>query len=139
MNLTRQKYKSVAVSSKNFKDLADFIRVIVDIYSSSEVNREYWLTEREKDFFVSTVIHVLNGIDNPISKEALQIYKNNFNPATKNHVISDYINKCRKKGWVKYEPTEKRVEIPPMFYEINVDKDVIEFNLSYEYRNGSTD
>jgi hypothetical protein len=106
---------------------------MIDVYSASEVKREFWLTDREKEFFIATIIHINNGYFNPIGEESLQIYKKYFSPTTNNPKISDYLNRIRKKCWVKYDKEAKVVEIPLMFQDINTSSDVITFNLRYAY------
>jgi len=133
MHLRRNNSRAVAESHQGFNDIGLYIRVIIDIYSASEVNREYWLTEREKEFYVATVVHITEGIDNPISDEAVQIYKKYFNPTTDKIKISDYLNRCRKKEWLKYDTGNRKVEIPQIFHNIDKNTDVMDFNLRYIY------
>jgi hypothetical protein len=133
MHLSRNKNKAVADSSKNFDQFDRYVRIIIDVYSSSEVNRDFWLTEREKEFYVSTIIHCSNGFLNPISEEAIQIYKKYFNQSTNKGKISDYINRIRKKGWIKYNKKNKRVDIPKIFHELGVEGDEMTFNLRFIY------
>lgn len=133
MNFSRIEDKAAADSFKLYSDITRYLRVIVDIYSSSEIDRIYWLTDREKDFFVATVILLSNKETNPTSKEAIQIYKKYFSPAIKKVNINDYINKLKKKGWLKYNKLTKAVEIPAIFLDIGEESDVIDFNLRYAY------
>lgn len=135
MHLSRSKdgFEAKGESYKKFVDIDKYIRVIIDIYSSSEVKREFWLTEREKEFYVSTVIHVINGYLNPICEESITIYKNYFNPNTNKIKISDYINRVRKKGWLMYDKKDREVSLPVIFHNISEDGDLFTFNLKFSY------
>lgn len=133
MKLKRRHNIAEASSAKRFNDISDYIRVIVDIYSSSDVNRNLWLTEREKEFFIATVINYIQGNRNPISDEAVQIYKKYFSPATNKVKISDYINRVRKKEWVMYNKRSKAIEIPSIFHNIGGRGDEITFNLVFKW------
>ena len=79
MHVDRKETKAIAETYLPFNNLADYISRIITIYSGAEIDRELWLTPREHTFFISTAIHVLNGISNPISEDAIQIYENYFN------------------------------------------------------------
>lgn len=139
MHLTKKKNKLVAESFKNIIDISAYIRYIVNIYSASEIKRELWLTEREKDFFVATTIHILQGISNPISEDALQIYKKYFHPQNNNRKTSDYLNRLEKKKWVKYDSDEKTVQIPAIFDEMDLNENMVDFNLRFSYNERKID
>lgn len=133
MQLKRRNSKAEANVGITFDEVSDYIRVVIDIYSATVIRRELWLTEREKEFFIATVIHVMKGHVNPISDPALQIYKKYFNPATNKVKIADYINRVRKKGWVLYNKRKKVVEIPPIFHKIGESGDQMTFNLTLKW------
>lgn len=133
MDLYRHENKAIASSARQCVEIDVYIRIIIDIYSSSEISREFWLTEREKEFYIATIIHILNGHLNPIAEESIQIYKKYFNNNTDKAKISDYINRIRKKSWLKYNKRSKVVEIPPIFHGINLTNDYIRFNLNFVY------
>lgn len=133
MDLVRKDNTANASSYIRCSSLDLYIRIIIDVYSSSDINRKFWLTDREKEFYIATVIHVIHNYLNPISEEALQIYKKYFNHTTGKAKISDYINKIRKKGWLKYDKRKKVVEIPKIFHGIDADKDFMYFNLGFSY------
>lgn len=137
MNFARSGEKASATSYRLYEDITLYLRVIIDVYSSSEVDRMYWLTDREKDFFIATVICLLDGEKSPTSEEALQIYKKHFNPSIKKVNINDYLNKLKKKGWLKYNKNEKLVEVPAIFNNIGGDRDTLDFNLRYSFQNGN--
>lgn len=133
MDLFRQESRAIASSARLCGSIDVYIRIIIDIYSSSEIARRFWLTDREKEFYIATIIHILNGHLNPISEESMQIYKKYFNKNTDKAKISDYINRIRKKSWLKYNKRTKVVEVPPIFHGIELDGDSIRFNLNFSY------
>lgn len=133
MDLSRRNNIAVGTTSYSCSQIERYLRVIIDIYSSSEIRRDLWLTEREKEFFISTIIHVIQGHVNPISDEAVQIYKKYFNPNTNKVKISDYINRIRKKGWIEYDKRKRVLLIPGLFEGITMDGDVMTFNLRFSY------
>lgn len=123
-------------SEKVFRNPLDYIRMIVDVYSASDIRRDLWLTPREKDFFIVTVFNVLEGNVNPIGESATQIYKKLFGPTTNKVKISDYINRVRKKEWVRYNKQTKVVEIPPIFHNMNLGNDRVSFSLNFRLADG---
>lgn len=133
MYLSRSKNNAVARSYKYVNSLHGYLRLIVDIYQSSEIKFDFWLTKSEKEFYVATILAVLSGSSNPISDSSVQIYKKYFRRTINKSVISDYLNKCRKKGWLKYDTEERSVEIPAIFHGINIKDDTFDFNLRYVY------
>lgn len=139
MLLHRTEKKATAETHKQFKNLPLYIRYIVNIYSAAEIKRELWLTEREKDFFVATVIVVLNGITDPISDEAVQIYKNFFYNKTGKAKISDYINRITNKNWAVYDKRYRKITLPSLFYGIDVKEDMIDFILRFAYETDRPD
>ena len=99
----------------HFSSREEYILKLVDIQTTLTVAREYHLTDREKVFFVACVVCVLNGYTNPISIDAIQIYKEIFNFETNKKTISDYITKLTKKKWLLYDKKGKVMTIPPLF------------------------
>jgi len=133
MQLSRSKNVAKAVSFKKIDSLAKYIRVIIDVYSSTEIKRDLWLTDREKEFCIATVIHVLHGHTNPICEESVQIYKKYFGYNTDKTKISDYIGRLRNKKWLTYNKKKKEIKLTPIFYGIDVEMDTITFNLMLGY------
>jgi len=111
------------------KGIDPYVRYIVSVYSAIRIDRDFWLTRRELDFFVATVTHVYSGILNPISDEALQIYKNLFSKAIEKRQISTYLNILRKKQWLKYDPHKKIVYLPPLIQNISLKGDRVDFSI----------
>lgn len=113
-----------------FDSRVEFIGKMVDIQTTLTVAREYHLTDREKVFFVACVVSVLNGYANPISEDAIQIYKKIFNFETNKKTISDYIKKLTKKKWLLYDKKNKMITIPPLFKGIDLNQHSFELTLS---------
>lgn len=132
-DLVLQEKGIVIDSGKKLTDIRRYIRYIIDIYSVTEINRDSWLTDTEKDFYVATVIHYINGYVNPICEESVQIYKDYFRPNIGKPKIADYVNRIRNKGWLSYDLTDKAIEIPEIFHFIKPDQDSIDFNLRFSY------
>ncbi len=133
MKITRDSSRIEVESSQELVDFGKFVRPIIEIYQFMVMPRNQWLTDKEKDFYVATVIHVVKGHLNPISPEAVQIYDKYFNSGTTKAVISDYLIRIRKKKWLKYDKFEKVVQIPVPFNLVKPEGDTITFNLSFNY------
>lgn len=141
MNLTRSKERSLGEDSIEYKDLALYIRKIINVHSAFSVDRDYWLTEREKDFLVATVIHYGKGIFNPISQGAWQIYKKYFDSEVTKRRINTLITTCESKDWLTYDKEGKHVEPIAIFKGIDNEKHSFDFKLriSYEADRQNTD
>lgn len=141
MLISRKNDRASAESNRKVSSLPAYIRRIIDVYSAMEIDRTLWLTDREKDFYVATVVHVVNGITNPISDEALQIYKELFFFQTNKRKIADYINRISKKKWAIYDKKKRHVRVVPIFDNISIDGDLFDFNfrLFYEADRSDTD
>ena len=137
MEITRNSNVCDGKSIKVTEDISKYLRLIIDIFSSLDIDRSMWLTEREKEFYISTVICIISGYKDPICDESVQIYKKYFNPKTNKGKISDYINRIRKKNWLKYNKITKVVEVPELFSKIDISGDNTTFNLEFKY--GSPD
>lgn len=129
MHLDRKANTALAETFTQFNNVRDYIRIIVSIYAAADLDRSVWMTEREQDFFVCTASHVLMGIKDPISKEAVQIYKKHFHPTTKKNNISHYINKIRNKKWIKYDVEKREVELNPILNGVSIHEDRIDFKI----------
>lgn len=125
---------TIHAESVKFMDYAPaFIRKVINLFSAAEIKRDLWLTEREKDFYVAMVIHVSQGIENPSSDEAIQIYKDYFTPEVNKRVISDYTNRISKKKWASYNRVKKKIEIPSLFLDMDLEKQHAEFKIELHY------
>jgi len=129
MEFSRKGDKAYCESSHEYVDETVYIRKIIDIYSASDIKKKFWLTDREKDFFVSTIVHINLGIDNPISEAAVQIYKKYFNFKISKKVINQYITLIANKKWLKYDKEGRQVKMPGIFYDIKTEHDSFEFKL----------
>lgn len=134
MEVRREVGVSKCESSDSFSEIEKYIRKIIDIFAASELPREQWLTEREKTFFISCVIHLNNGITNPICESAVQIYKKYHDNKVTKKQINNYLTLVGDKFWLKYDKDGKHVKVPELFMMIGREKDSFEFkiNMSYE-------
>ena len=139
MYLIRKGNKATGESFTSFNELGDYIRTIVYIYSGAELDRKYWLTTREVDFFIALSHHVLIGIRNPISEDAVQIYKKHFNPQINKKDISTYLNRICKKKWAVYDVENKIVKINPIIAELEPGDDRMDFKIRLVLDNNATD
>lgn len=133
MYLVREGEKASARASIKYQNLADYIGVLLDVYAALRLKREFWLTDSERSFLIATIIHVSSNYTNPICEESVQIYKEFFNPKVNKIKISDYINRVRKKLWIKYDTAEKHVELPVILKGIDINSDSFEFNIKLLY------
>lgn len=129
MYLNRKGNKATGETFMSFNTLGDYVRTIVNIYSGAELDRKYWLTTREIDFFIALSHHVLIGITNPISEDAVQIYKKHFNPQINKKDISTYLSRICKKKWAVYDVETKVVRINPIIAELDVGEDRMDFKI----------
>lgn len=123
-------------SSIRTNNLGGLIRILINIYSATEVKRTQWLTEREKDFFIGMIINLVNDFNDPYSNEAIQIYKKYFNPKINKRNISDYLTRISNKNWIEYNKKKKKdIVVNLMFKELRKLKKGgnIMFNLDYIY------
>jgi hypothetical protein len=136
MFLDRRGDIAIAESFVPCHELTQYLTSVIDIYSSVEIDEQYWVTKREKEFLVATSINVLKGYTNPISPESLQIYKKYFNPTIKNNNISNYIDKLRKKKWLQYDAEKKEIKLTPILNSISIEKDRIDFRIRLDFDDG---
>lgn len=120
----------------SFEDLAGYVRLLVNLYSAFHVERKKWLSERAKDFYVASVICVINGHRNPKSPESIAIYKEIFGNSITKAAISDYINKCRNLEWIVYDVDKKKMKVAPLFECIDPSGFQMNFTISTAYAPG---
>jgi len=133
MHLSKKNGRIIAESFDGFKQLPDYLRFMVNIYSVLHMDEKNWLTKTQKRFFISTLIHVLDGIINPINTEAIQIYKKHFKKNVTKAEISDYVGKISSKNWIQYDIDAKEVTVPSFFSFLDPEKSVVDFNLRAYY------
>lgn len=116
--------------NKIFKDELEYIYKVIGVQSALGVSRQNRLTDREHVFLVATVVCVLNGHTNPISEDAIQIYKKVFQNKVNKKNISDYIGKISKKKWILYDKRKKTVKVAPLLEKLDLRKQ--DFTLKLE-------
>lgn len=131
LKVTRKKGSCEGESSVIVGDKLEYIRKLIDFYAvCADIERDDWLAEREIRFMTATIIHVNEGINNPISKSALQIYENYYNPKTTGKVINKILRLIESKGWLSYDVKSKQVRIPSFFYNLT---DCFDFKVKVSY------
>lgn len=120
-------------TSYELEDQVTYVEYIIDACCGIEVLRPNWPTLTERKFLVATVILVSEGVTNPISNLAVQIYKKYFNYQVDRNVINKYITKLVKKGWIQYDIHDKNVQVLLLLRGINKEKDSVEFKIKIEY------
>lgn len=131
MHIEHTKNSTNITGVKEVSSFSEFVEYVVDIYSSAHINPDYWLTRREKDFFISTIICLMNDIDDPISEEGVKLYQEYFSPKATPASIGDYINRCRNKYWIKYDKRKRLIEVPDLFIKIVNGATNISFDLNF--------
>ena len=131
MYLDRKGNKATVKAHVRYKNLSDYIGTLIDVYAAIRLERDFWLTDRERQFFIATVIHVTSGYINPICDESVQIYKDYFDPKVTKGKIPDYLNRLRAKNWLTYDKGTKKVEIASLLKDISMDSDMFDFNLRF--------
>lgn len=133
MRLDRKGNKAVGDVHAPSKDIATYLSMLIDVFAATSLKRDNWLSKTEKDFYIATIVHLNSGYTNPISEESVQIYRQYFKESCDKIKISDYLNRLRTKKWLKYDKNTKIVEIPLIFMNIGLDKDVFDFNIRLSY------
>lgn len=104
----------------------EFINHYVDVYGAIFYPREFWLTEKEKAFFVEHVKLANESI--PLaSREAVDRLKNVFSTKDKDRSVWIYRGFLKKKKWLVQSPNG--LLIPPAFNQL---LDSVEFNVKIE-------
>lgn len=133
MILSRKGNKASARSHLNFSNIESYLLFILNLYSSIEIQRDKWLTDKEKDFYICCIMIYLFSDKNPNSEESRQIYKNLFSNKVTVKEISLYITKIVKKGWLRYNKKTKQFDIPQIFKNVDNDNDTFDFNIRFSY------
>lgn len=115
----------------SYRQLEDYLRQYINIYCALGVREEFWLTPREKEFFIACVIIYNKGI-NLSSKKATLLLESqtNFKKETKGVYI--YRNKLKAKGWLAN--TKDGLTIPKAFiFKDGVPDLKLNISLKYEH------
>ena len=128
MQIERNGPVLIAEKELNIKHEADYILKLINIYSATSVGRSFWLTEREKQFYVTLVILNNMGIVNFKEKEADSVFKYYFGEHKKG-ARADYVGKLKDKGWLQEEKSE--IKLLPLFQDMDLESDEFELNLKY--------
>ena len=102
MRLQGVKNGLLATEERDFKSIISYIVQLVDVYSSLEVEREYWLAEKEKEFFALVALAWSRGW-HPQHPKAYDLYNDMLFKCEGKHKlstkVSQYLGKIRRKHW----------------------------------------
>ncbi|MDG1314736.1 MAG: hypothetical protein P8P29_04315 [Flavobacteriaceae bacterium] len=93
-----------------FNNKKDFIGKLINIFSSTYVDRDKWLTTQEELFFIECIILNAKGED-LLSSSTVDHFENHPAFPTKSTYI--YRNKLKKKKWIIQ--TKEGIKIHPDF------------------------
>jgi len=97
-----------------------FVDTMVRFYEITHVEPKYRLTNRERDFFVLTVIGFLDGSRVHHTEDGRKKYKGEFS----RQQVADYMRRIKKKQWVQTVKTPfKEIRIPRFFSRLNLDEE----------------
>lgn len=122
----------VDISTKSY---FEYVSRLVDIYSVLYVNEKFWLTEKEKLFFIHSVILYRKGID-LYSLKAVEELDNRMRFKKKGGKgVYVYRGFLKKKNW--FAQTKTTLEIPPFFTSVFPDELVFNVNIPKYIKNGN--
>jgi hypothetical protein len=98
-------------------ELRSYVRMLIDLQQAMwrHDDEDMWLTPREKDFAVATILCLWEGITNPNAKEAHQIYEKYFKNPISSSDIHVYIGKLRDKKFLSYDKNDQQLSVAPFW------------------------
>lgn len=114
---------------EEFNSKVDLLYAAIDTYSGLTLDRSVWLSEREKDYFISIVIFNKLGAKKYSDSQAIEVISEVFGEHVRQE-RSIYAKKLQDKNWIKIDEETKHITIPPFFQFIDLDKGQIDFNMS---------
>ena len=131
MKIARKESTLVATATEVFDHPAFYIMSLINTYAAIKVHRDFWLTEREKEFFVALIISQNEGIKDFKSQEARPIFDFYFGKHRKG-TRGDYVKRLEDKGWL--EQFGGDVKLLPLFENLDLDSDESVFEVKYKIR-----
>lgn len=128
MRYKRVENKAECYSNISIESEFAYVSKIIDVYSAAEVHHSFWMTPKEKLFFLCIYYCVKNGIRKITSKEAIDIFKEYFKENVSRSEITTYFSRLKKNGWLDRDE-KKMIILPYLFDEITGDGDIVEFNI----------
>jgi hypothetical protein len=110
-----------------FNDYHQFLSQYVDVYGAMFYDRNNWLTDKEKEFFIE-LVKLANEGEALASKKAVRHLKSVFSTKEKDRSVWIYRGKLKKKGWLIQIPDG--LLIPPAF---NAVLNTVTFNVDIVY------
>lgn len=136
MQLVKEGKYTEVVGDINLSRVEDIITFMIDYYQSTFiVNKDNWLTKRERGFFVACVIISNNGYKYT-SPEAKKIYKEVFNLRRQSDVRG-YLVDLEEKGFLLSNVNTKYITLPE-FFKFNIDEQKVKIDITLNYKNGKT-
>lgn len=132
MVVERKDNKITAKEHREVQHPANYVMMLLNLYAATSVGRSFWLTEREKQFYVALVLMLNSEITSFKSKEAGPIFEHYFGKHKKG-MRTDYVKKLEDKGWLKYNGGEE-VKVLPIFENIDVEGDTFHLELKYNIK-----
>lgn len=133
LQLAKEGTLTEIVGSKEVASIEDMIRFMINLYQSTLLPREEWLTKQETQFFIAAVIIANKGIKYT-SREAKNIFRDVFNLRRQSDVRG-YLKRIEEKGgWLRSNKEEKTIQLHHFFrMEDLSDVDLnLEMKLTYD-------
>ena len=90
--------------------------ILLEWYQLVYVAPEYHLRQKEKEYMIGVLVSFYKGNTTYLSEE----FKSELKPFFKDHAISDYMTKVKKKNWVKVGE-DREIQLPPWFSDLKLD------------------
>lgn len=119
------------IADIKYKNDIDFFDKLVTIYSVLFLNKKYWLTDKEREFFVYSVLLYRKGVD-LASKEAVKELEHQLGFNSRNKGVYIYRGFLKAKFWL--EQTKTSLEIPD-FFKKDFKNESLEFLTKLEHAN----
>jgi hypothetical protein len=134
MQLVKEGKYTEIVGDINLSRVEDIITFMIDYYQSTFIiNKDNWLTKRERSFFVACVI-ISNKGYKYTSPEAKKIYKELFNLRRQSDVRG-YLSDLEDKGFLKSNVNNKIITLPE-FFKFNIDEQRVKIDITLNYKDG---
>lgn len=114
LQLAKEGTLTEIVGDKRVDNVEDMIRFMINLYQSTLLPREEWLTKQESQFFIAAVIIANKGIKYT-SREAKNIFRDIFNLRRQSDVRGYLLRIEEKGGWLRSNKEEKTIQLHHFF------------------------
>lgn len=126
MNIIQDKKTgSIKIKTHNSLTYPVLFYKVVRIYTTLQNGQP--LADKETEWFYAFVTNYNEGIKDYLSEDAMQNYMKLIQVKRNKAVVSNYIKKCREKGWIETKNGE--LEIPPLFKKLNKNEQIVDFEI----------